>query len=280
MALKTRIYQKENTARLGKMLLDIFKDFKGSTFLARQLTVRDIKAQYRQSYLGIFWAFVGPVSTALVWIFLNESGTVTISDTGIPYPVYAFSGTLIWSIVIEAINAPSTATRGARGIMNKINFPKEALILSGIYKVLFNSSFKVGILLVFVFAFGVGFHWSLLWLPLLILGAILLGTTFGLFITPISLLYNDVSQIISFGLRFLIYATPVVYAVPKDGILKTVMELNPLTPIILTTREAIVGFEYTYLTNYFVLMLLCIPLFLLGTVFYRISIPIIVERSN
>src|SRR5690606_24368914 len=134
-------------------------------FLARQLAERDIKAQYRQSYLGIIWAFITPLATAAVWIFLNLSGTVTITETGIPYPVYAFSGTLIWSIITEAVNSPTSSTNAARGIISKINFPKEALIISGIYKLLFNSLVKIILLVVFVFLFGIGFHWSLLLFP-------------------------------------------------------------------------------------------------------------------
>src|SRR5690606_32359763 len=121
------------------------------------------------------------------------------------------------------------------------NFPKEALILSGIYKLLFNTSIKILLLLVFVFLYGTGLHWSLLLFPLAILGGLLVGTTVGLFITPLGLLYKDVGKIISFAMQFLMYITPVVYAIPKTGLMKTVMELNPLTPIILTGRDLAVG---------------------------------------
>ena len=107
-------------------------------------------------------------------------------------------------------------------------------MLSGIYKLLFNSSIKIGLLIILIFGFGIGFHGSLLLLPLAILAAILFGTTMGLFITPISLIYNDISKIISMGLSLLMYITPVVYAIPKEGIMKTVMELNPFTSLILS----------------------------------------------
>src|SRR5690606_14198933 len=118
----TRIYQKENRLRPGSMLKESFRDIKSSRFLARQLAVRDIKAQYRQSYFGILWAFVTPLATALVWVVLNGTGTVRLSDTGIPYPLYAFTGTLLWSIISEAINSPMASTNSARNILSKINF--------------------------------------------------------------------------------------------------------------------------------------------------------------
>src|SRR5690554_1036753 len=177
MELETKVYQKESNLRFGKLLKDSLTDMVRSRFLSFQLAKRDIQAQYRQSYLGIIWAFVTPLATAFVWIFLNSSGTVRITDTGIPYPVYAFSGTLLWSIITEAINSPMSSTNSAKSILSKINFPKEALIMTGILKLMFNSSIKVLLLLFFIFFFGVGFHWSLLLFPLALLGGVLFGTT-------------------------------------------------------------------------------------------------------
>lgn len=262
------------------MLKESFKDIKSSRFLAWQLAVRDIKAQYRQSYFGILWAFVTPLATALIWIVLNGTGTVQLSDTGIPYPLFVFTGTLIWSIITEAINSPMQSTNASRGILSKINFPKEALILSGIYKLLFNTSVKIILLLIFVFLYGVGLQWSLLFFPLAILGGLLIGTTIGLFITPLGLLYKDVGKIIAFGMQFLMYVTPVVYAIPKDGMMKTIMELNPLTPIILTGRDLAVGTTPEYLPYFLIVIAACIPLFVFALLLYRISIPVLVERLS
>ena len=262
--MQTRIYQKENNSSPFKLLKESFHDIYESRFLARQLAERDIKAQYRQSYLGIIWAFITPLATAAVWIFLNMSGTIRVTDTGIPYPVYAFSGTLLWSIMTEAINSPTFSTNSARGLLSKINFPKEALIISGIYKLLFNSLVKILLLVAFVFIFGLGFHWSLLLLPFIIIGAVLFGITIGLFITPISMLYKDVGRIVSMGFSFLMYITPVVYSVPDSGIMRTIMEINPFTPVILTGRDLLTGTQPDYLIYYLVLMGSCIPLFFIA----------------
>ena len=280
MELETRVYQKESNLRVGKLFKESLVDINKSRFLAFQLAKRDIQAQYRQSVLGIFWAFITPLATAFVWIFLNSSGTVRVTDTGIPYPVYAFAGTLLWSIISESINSPIQSTTGAKSILSKINFPKEALIMSGILKLLFNTSVKVLLLLIFIFAFGVGFHWSLLLFPLAIFGGVFFGTTVGLFITPLGMLYKDVGKMITFGLQFLMYATPVVYAIPKSGVMKTVMEWNPLTPIILTARDLAVGMPPIYLTYFLIVIACCVPLFFIALIFYRISIPVLVERIS
>ena len=280
MQLETKIYQKENNSKIGRLLKESFKDLLGSHFLAKQLATRDIKSQYRQSYLGIVWIFITPLTSAFVWIFLSYTGTVTLSDTGVPYPVYVFSGTLIWSMISESINSPTRNTGAARGLMTKINFPKEALILIGVYKLLFNSSIKIGLLIVLIFLFGIGFHWSLLLFPFAMVSAILFGTTLGLFITPIALLYNDIGKIVSMGLGFLMYITPVMYVIPKTGMMKTVMELNPFTPLILTARDLALGKSPEFLGYFFGILGVSIALFSIGLLFYRISIPVIVERLS
>ncbi|WP_264553447.1 ABC transporter permease [Flavobacterium sp. N2038] len=280
MELKTTVYQRENNSNIGKLIKESLKDIVSSRFLAKQLAIRDIKAQYRQSFLGIIWAFITPLSTALVWIILSKSGAVKLSETGVPYPVYVFSGTLLWSIVVDSINAPMANTNAARGILSKINFPKEALILSGVYKLISNSIVKIVLLLAFLIVYGVGFHSSILLFPLAFLGIIFFGTTIGLFITPLGMLYNDIGKIITIGLNFLMYATPVVYAIPRMGLLKSLMEINPLTPLLLTTRNLLFGQHIEYSAYYFGVFAVCIPLFFLGLVFYRISIPIIVERMS
>jgi lipopolysaccharide transport system permease protein len=278
--LFTRIYQRNNSQPFFLLLEQSIKDLFNSNFLAKQLAKRDILSEYRQSFLGIIWIFITPLVTSLVWIVLNNSGTVQILDTGVPYPIYVFSGTLIWSIVSESINSPINNTNAAKGMMSKINFSKEAIILSGIYKIIFNSLVKCILIIVFVFIYGLGFHWSLFFFPLAIFFIILFGVTVGLIMTPIGLLYNDIGKFISMGLSFVMYLTPVVYVIPKEGFFKIVMEINPLTPLLLTARDLVIGNNPDFLGYFIVLILITIPVFFIALVFYRISIPILIERSS
>jgi lipopolysaccharide transport system permease protein len=280
MALETKIYQRGNSLNLTQILKDSLKDIYTSRFLAKQLASRDIKSQYRESLLGIFWAFVTPLSTALVWIFINNSGAVALDDTGVPYALFVFSGTLMWSTLTDAINMPMMITKGSMGIMSKINFPKEALLISGFYKLLYNSSFKILLLVFFFIFFSVSLSWNMLFFPLTFFILIMAGMTLGLLITPLGMLYNDVSKFIALALRFVMYVTPVVYTIPETGIMKTLMEWNPLTPLILINRNVLLGLDILYLDYFIWIAVLMIPFLLLALVIYRISIPVIVERFS
>ncbi|HBK83803.1 MAG TPA: polysialic acid transporter [Flavobacterium sp.] len=278
--MQTHVYQKETNLNLIKLLKQSLKDLDESRFLAFQLAKRDITAQYRQSYLGVLWAFIPPLTTALVWMLLDSSGTIELSQSGVPYPVYVFSGTLLWSIITDSISYPIINTNAAKSILTKINFPKEALITSGILKLLFFSVIKVILLLIFVFVYGVGFNMSLLLFPLAILGSLIVGTTIGLLLTPLGMLYEDIGKLITFGMQILMYATPVLFVMPKTGFIKTIMEINPLTPIIVVGRNLAVGLPVEYLGYFLITLLVCTPLFFVALVFYRISIPIFIERLS
>ncbi|MCI5150008.1 MAG: ABC transporter permease, partial [Candidatus Electrothrix sp. MAN1_4] len=134
-ALKKTIYTPDSSlARPRKMLREMFADLNAGRELAWRLAVRDIQAQYRQAFLGILWAFILPLANTLAWIFLNSSGVVKVADTVLPYPVYVFSGTMLWAIFMDALNAPLQQTIAAKGMLSKLNFPREALIISGIYQ--------------------------------------------------------------------------------------------------------------------------------------------------
>ncbi|MDC0408590.1 ABC transporter permease [Flavobacteriaceae bacterium] len=279
--MEEKIYSRANKLNFLKILKLSVTDLFSSHFLAKQLAVRDIKAQYRQSFLGIFWMFITPVFTALVWVFLSTSGTVKLSDTGVAYPVYVFIGTLVWSIITESINTPKNSTQGSMSIIAKINFPKEALILTGIYKLLFNSLVKLVLLILFLFVYDIGFHVSQLYFPLIIMGSVFFGITLGLLITPISLIYHDISKVVSIGLTFLMYVTPVVYTIPSaNSAMKILMTINPITPFIMTTRESLTGLDFTFMESFFWTLLLIIPVFFFALIIYRISIPIIIERHG
>ncbi|MDZ4184574.1 MAG: hypothetical protein U1D97_06300, partial [Desulfuromonadales bacterium] len=95
-------------------------DLSDARELAWRLAVRDISAQYRQAFLGFLWAFILPLANTLAWIFLNNAGVVKIADTVLPYPVYVFTGTMLWAIFMDALNAPLQQAIAAKPMLAKL----------------------------------------------------------------------------------------------------------------------------------------------------------------
>ena len=260
------------------LLTQMFKDLANSHTLAKRLFIRDRNAEYRQSIFGLLWSVFTPLSNTLVWIFLSASGAVKIDDTGLPYPVFVLIGTLLWAIFTESVNMPLLRTTGSRDLLTKVNFEKEAIILSGIYKLIFNTLIKLGIIaLLFVFfRISPGFQ-MVLAIPciLLLMG---FGMGIGLLLTPVGMLYKDISRIIPMILSFAMYLTPVVYKTTKFKSLESFLSLNPLTPIINSTRNLLTGGNFENIPYLLVIAFGTLVLVLIGWILFRISIPIIVER--
>jgi len=279
--MKTTVFTPDSPLRnpLG-MLKAMLSDLLASRELAWQLALRDIRAQYRQAALGLLWAFILPLANTAVWLFIQRTGIVTLQSTIIPYPVYVFSGTMLWAIFMDAVNAPLQQTTAAKPMLAKINFPREALVVSGIYQALFNAAIKVGVLLVALILLGVIPGWGLVAFPVAILSLILAGTALGLLITPIGLLYTDVGKGLPLLLQFLMYLTPVVFPMPNSGWAATLFHFNPLTSIILTARNLLTGFTPEYISTFLLVNLGMLVLLGLVWVVYRVAMPILVERMS
>ena len=55
-----------------RLIRTMFIDLWRSRELAWRLLVRDISAQYRQTLLGLFWAFLPLIATTGVFVMLNK----------------------------------------------------------------------------------------------------------------------------------------------------------------------------------------------------------------
>ena len=279
--LPTRTYTPESPlAHPGKLWQEMVQDLWAGRELAWRLAVRDISAQYRQSVLGVLWALIIPLANTAVWLFLSASKVVQVGATPVPYPVFVFTGTLLWSILIDALNAPLQQVNANKALLAKINFPREALILSGIYQTLFNAAIKLGILLLVLPFLGVHPGWGGLLIPLGVFSLVLSGTAVGLLITPLGVLYGDIGRGIPLITQFLMYLSPVVFPLATVGWTATLMRLNPLTPLILNARFWFTGQPPLLLAEWSLAVGGSAILLFLVWMLYRLAMPILIERMS
>lgn len=278
---RVTIYTSESSlTNLRVMLHGMFSDLIAGRELAWRLAVRDISAQYRQTLLGFLWALILPLANTVVWIFLSSSGVVEISNTDMPYPVYVFVGTMLWAIFMDAVNAPLQGTTASKQMLAKINFPREAIIVSGVYQTLFNGCIKIALVMIVIAILGITPGWGSVLIPVGMFSLILMGTTLGLMITPIGLLYNDIGKALPLLMQFLMYVTPVVFAMPKEGIAATLFLINPITPVVMTARSWVTG-QQPEMVGYFILVnFAALLLMLFVWIVYRLAMPILIERMS
>ena len=273
------IYTPESSLRHpARFARDMINDVRASRHLAWRLFVRDVSAQYRSSILGYFWVFIPPLVASLPFIYLTSVGVIRVAETPVPYAAYATIGTIIWQTFADALNSPLRAVTAARPLLTRVNFPREAILLSALLQVGF--SFLVRLLLLLtifvVFALEPAATAPLFFVGMA--GVALTGFVIGLLLTPIGLLYGDVPQTLPIVSALLMLLTPVLYPAPASGLAAFVSTYNPLTPLITTTRDWLITGVASHLGGFVLVNVVVVLLLLFGWAAYRLALPHLISR--
>jgi lipopolysaccharide transport system permease protein len=233
---------------------------------------------YRQSLLGITWALFPPLITAGLWIFLRGNNVMSLGETNVPYPVFVLVGTMLWQIFTESIMAPLKSITTNKAMLIKINIPREGLLLSGIYEVIFNVLIKMLLLVIIFIAFKQPVTLSVVWVIPGILSIMICGFALGLILTPIGMLYTDIQRGLGIILPFLMYLTPVIYPKPTAGTVAVLMKFNPMATLLVETRNWFTSQPVLELDIFVIFSLAFVGLVFLALMIFRISMPMIIER--
>lgn len=278
---KRVVYTSESRIRHPLQLFrEMGRDLLASRELAWRLLVRDISAQYRQSLFGVLWAFLPPIITAAGLLVARNAGAVNIGETEIPYPAYVMFSMALWQTFVESLNGPIGAVGAAKPMLAKINFPKEAIILAKLGEVFFNFGIKLILILGLFIWFQIPVTWSALLAPVGLIHLVILGTGIGLLLAPIGALYGDIAKAIPLIVSPWLLLTPVIYPTPKEGLFATIVNLNPVTPLLVTTRDLATSGVVTNPAGFWVVSGLAFGVLLIAWVWYRLAIPFVVERMS
>lgn len=264
-----------------QLIKEMGRDLLSSRDLAWRLMVRDLSSQYRQSLLGVLWAFLPPIITAAGLTLANQANVLNIAETTLPYAAYVMFSMTLWQTFVEAVTGPIQAVSSSKVMLSKINFPREALILSRLGQLGFNFAIKL-ILIVGLFVwFKIPITWTVLLAPVALIHLVALGTAIGLFLTPLGALYEDVTRGLTLVMGAWLFITPVIYPPPESGLFATLVQLNPVTPLLVTTRElAAEGGAISDPQGFWIASGIAIVGLLLSWLVYRVTMPFVIERMS
>ncbi len=279
-SLPVVIYEPNSRVRHPiRLLKEMWYDLLASRELAWQLFQRDLQASYRQSLLGVLWIFIPPLLSALGLTILKEAKVLNLGETPIPYPVFVALSMSLWQTFIQSFKNTMGSARSAKGLLTKLNVPPEAFVISKLGQTLFNFLIRlIPVFFMFVW-FKVGVSWTIIIAPVAFIHLLLFGIGMGLILTPFSCLYGDVNRAVGFITQFLVFVTPVIYPQPKSGIWGILVAINPITPLLVTTRDLITTGEVTNAAGFWIASVAALILTLVGWIFYRLSLPFLVERA-
>lgn len=203
-------------------------------------TWRDVKVKYKQAALGILWAILQPLVMMLMFTLIF-SKALNIGSDGIPYPVFAISGLLIWNIFSSGLLNSANSMVTNANIIKKIYFPRLIVPMSAILTALVDFLFALviyaGVLI--YFHQQISILKLLLLLPLSILMTVVTTLGIGTFLSALNVKYRDFQYIIPFMIQFLLFANPVLYSAKSftNPVIMWVMKCNPIATAIQLCRS-------------------------------------------
>lgn len=187
---------------------------------------RDVTLRYRQTLLGVVWVLLQPLLTAL--IFAVVFGKVAkLSTGGVPPLVFSFAGLLAWNLFNGIITRASTSLVSNRDLVSKVFFPRMLVPLSTSVSTITDFLVSLAFMGALLAIFGITPGLALVLLPVWAVMVILLASGCGLVASALQVRYRDIAYVVPFALQFLLYASPVGYAVPKHY--QLIYNVNPLT---------------------------------------------------
>jgi len=212
--------------------------------LLRHLTWWDLVAQYFGSWVGLLWNVVLPGLVIVVYLAVFElsprfqfGGWEAVGG----YGVNLVAALLPWLLFQEGVSRAANAYVDQRHLLTQVPVPAALFPLANVASALVRHG--VGLAILFVILMASGIRTGALWFGLLgVLPIVLLLTcACGLLAAAATVLNRDVSPTVGAAMLPLFFTTPVIYpphVVPEA--LRVVMDLNPLTPVVVAYRDLLV----------------------------------------
>jgi lipopolysaccharide transport system permease protein len=206
---------------------------------------RDFITVYKQTILGPLWFFIQPLLTTITFTIIFGN-IAQISTDGAPKVVFYMAGITLWNYFSSCLSSVSSVFNANAGIFGKVYFPRLimplTIVVSNLLKFGVQFLLFIAFVLYFVFQDLIAPNLYILLTPIIILLMAVIAMGIGLILSSMTTKYKDLSQLITFGVSLLMYATPVIY--PSSSVPESyawVVNLNPLVALFDYMRYAYLG---------------------------------------
>lgn len=205
---------------------------------------RDISVRYRQSAIGAAWAMLQPLLLAVVFsLFLGYYANVP-SAPGIPYPVYAVSGMVMWLFISGALLGVSSSTIASSTLISRVYFPRLIIPLAAVIPHLVDFAIAFVVVIGAMLVYGTAPSPLVVLLPVVTLVALTTMVGMGLWLSALHVRYRDVSQAVPFTLLLGFFISPIMYPVTLiPAAVEPFYALNP-------TVGVLEGYRWTLFSGY------------------------------
>lgn len=184
--------------------------------LIRSFALRDLKIQYAQTYLGLLWSLIQPLTGLLIFTVFFQK--LIQLDVDVPYPIFALTGIIGWFYFTGLVGQAGTSLMHNQQVIRKINFPRLVLPLAKAMSGLAELGISTMLLVVVMLFTKSPFSFNLIFFPVVVLFNLIAGLSIGIWLSALTIRFRDLHHIIPFLVGFGIWLTPVFYPttiVPK-----------------------------------------------------------------
>jgi ABC-type polysaccharide/polyol phosphate export permease len=205
------------------------------------LALRDIKARYKQALFGVLWSIVQPIAgvVVLTLVFRRLAG---VPSDGIPYPVFALVGFLLWSYFAASLGNATASLVANVALVTKVYFARLVTPVAALIPGLIHLAIGVVVLAVLMPFYDITPGWEIVFFPLCLVGAMVVALGAGLLLATLNVKYRDVGHALGFLTQLWFLATPVAY--PTSLVAEEwrwAYALNPMTGVIDLARWSLFG---------------------------------------
>lgn len=285
-SVPVRIYtpgweQKLGVRIWGLMLADVWR----SRDLIWRLFWKQWVGQYRQTWLGYFWA-IAPTLVAVLAFVLLRRHVLPKFKTPIPYVAYAMWGMTAWQFFSSCFQSAMNALQESGPMISRIQFPRESLVFASIGKNLFTFFLRLAafaILIIVLYAKREVVQWAIprtiLLAPFSLIPLFFLAVGLGMIMAVLLTLAGDVSNVTPLILQFGVFVTPgVMFPSSPQWPYLLLGLLNPVSAVIEGSQDLLAAGRLTQPNVYAAMTLFSLLVFLAGWRFFRLALPRIQER--
>lgn len=232
------------------------------------LAWKDILVRYKQTVLGVTWAFLRPFLTMVV-LTIVFGKVANLPSGGVPYAILVYSAMLPWQFFSQSFSDASNSLISNSGMLTKIFFPRIILPTSNVLVNLSDFFISFGIFVLIMIFYSFVPSWRIVFVPLFLLFALLISLGAGFFISSLNVKYRDFRYVVPFIVQFGLYISPVGFSsvvVPMSW--QFLYYLNPMVAVIEGFRWSILGQNGVIYWPGFVLSVFVTILVFFGGIFY------------
>lgn len=229
-------------SRLSRDVRDMFAELSEYRELLFAMTRRDLLLRYKQTIMGFGWAILMPVTYMVLFSVIFTR--VVPLETGMPYPVFAYTGLLPWNLFSSSLRFATNSLVANRTLVTKVYFPREILPFSMIMVSLVDFAVGTSILALLMIWYQIPITWTIVLLPLILIVQLMFTAGVTLLLSMANLFFRDVKYLLEIVITLWMFATSVVYPVDRvGGLAGKLLMLNPMTPIIDAYRNVLLKGE-------------------------------------